>query len=147
MKKLRAYFAHPEKTEVKGAAIVVEHWIEINIPELALLNPFTICRSLENSFRKNPQSITIAKAIVREELNLIKDSDFVVVYYPNMCGTEPFFGGFGTPMEMFYARHCMMKPVYALTPFVHPWLIALGVKCFKDVDEMIEEIKRDWKLE
>ena len=144
-KKLSAYLAHPWKSETHGAAKVVEHELELGLPNLAVVNPFW-CGDLTEQWMKNKESVTIAKAIVRKDLELIQECDFMIVYYPDTCGTEQFYGGFGTPMEIFYATHNLMKRVYALTPFSHPWLKALGVKCYTDIYEMIEEIKREWKL-
>ena len=144
MKKLKAYFAHAHYSETHGAAIVTLHFLRKGLPEVEIMNPFD--HDLTESWLKNPQSKTIAKAIVRKDLEMIQDCDFIITYLPRMIGETKYDGSFGTAMEIWYSRMELNKTVYALCGIRHPWLLALNIKMEEDLDTLIQLIRSEWQL-
>jgi len=108
------------------------------------MNPFD--HDLTESWLKNPQSKTIAKAIVRKDLEMIQDCDFIITYLPRMIGETKYDGSFGTAMEIWYSRMELNKTVYALCGIRHPWLLALNIKMEEDLDTLIQLIRSEWQL-
>ena len=144
-KKLKAYFAHPWISRTHGAAIIVQRLLEQALPEIEFINPF-LAGDLTEQWLAKPNDLTVAKAIVRKDLQLMQECDVIISYFPDMAGIIPLTGGIGTPMEYFYMRHVLYKPVYALTPFKHPWLMALDVRCEQDIYVLIKRIRTELKL-
>jgi len=134
---LKAYFAHPYESEVKGAAKIVLHLLQTALPDWQFLNPFD--SDLTEVWLKDPENITTAKAIMCKDLKLICQSDIVVAYLPDVPMAPR--GVIGTPMEIFYSVYCSNTAVYCLTPFHHPWLMALDVYCTDDIDALIKKLE------
>jgi nucleoside 2-deoxyribosyltransferase len=144
-KPIKVYFGHPWITRIHGAAKATEEYLKMHLPNVEIINPFEV-GDLTAEWIKNPLSIAIAKAIVRKDLSLLQECDIVISYFPDTAGDIKLNGGIGTPMELFYMRHVLNKPVYCLTPYRHPWLIALGVKTFSDIDELVETVHLEMQL-
>ena len=144
-KKIKAYFAHPWISRTKGAAKATEQYLKNRLENVEIVNPFDV-GDLTKQWIKNPLNISIAKGIIRKDLSLLQECDIIISYFPNAAGDIPMTGGVGTPMEIFFMRHILNKPAYCLTPFKHPWLIALEVKTFEDIDKLIEAVKTEMQL-
>jgi len=134
---MKVYFGHPYETETRGAAIIVLRALQKAFPTWEFVNPFD--SDLTEVWLKNPNNIATAKAIVQKDLHLICQCDLLVAYLPDVPNAGR--GVLGTPMEIFYAAYAKNSPVYCLTPFKHPWLMALDVICADDLDELIKRMK------
>lgn len=144
-KKIRAYFAHPHICRTHGAANLILKVLKEHLPEVEFVNPFEQ-GDITERWLTHPTDLSIAKEIVRKDLALIQDCNIVIAYFPNTAGTEKLTGGIGTPMELFYTRHILNKPAYALTCYKHPWLIGLDVRCEDNIDVLIARIRREMGL-
>lgn len=139
--KIRAYYAHPLTTRTCGIANVVLKNLQENLPEIEFVNPFEQGDHTRQWLQQ--PNIKSAKEIIRKDLHLIQDCDIVISYFPDSINTQKLTGSIGTPMEYFYARYCLNKLVYALTPYIHPWMMALDVKCEDDIYKLIKRIRKE----
>jgi len=141
---MKIYFAHPFATEGFSAKVVL-WFLQKAFPDWKFCNPFDSPLTqlwFDSPVNKHKQ---IAKEIVEKDLSLIKESDAVLAYIPDLLAEDfPSYAMLGTAMEIFYARRELHKPVYALTPFHHPWLIALEVKTAATTDELKKMLKEDY---
>ncbi len=144
-KKLRAYFAHPWITRTHGAANLVLKVLKEYLPEIEFVNPFE-SGDLTERWTQHPTDLSIAKEIIRKDFSLMQECDLIISYFPDTAGDTPLKGSIGTPMEYLYMRYFLCKPVYALTCFVHPWLIGLDVRCEDNIDVLIARIRREMGL-
>ncbi len=144
-KKLRAYFAHPWITETHGAAAIVQRIIEEKLPEIELVNPFYVGDKTER-WLNDKNNLATAKEIVRTDLELMQGCDVIISYFPDIAGVVQLSGGIGTPMEYWYFGYTLQRPIYALTPFKHPWLMALGIRTSQDIFELCKQIRTEMKL-
>jgi len=125
----------------------VQQELEKGLPEIEFVNPFEV-GDLTAQWIQKPNDLAIAKTIVRKDLQLMRDCDLIISYFPDMINaTEPTRGTIGTPMEYFYMRHILNKPAYALSPYRHPWLMALDVRCEIDIDVLIKRVRTELKLD
>lgn len=141
---MKIYFAHPFATEGSSAKVVL--WaLQKAFPDWKFCNPFDSPLTqlwFDSPANKKEQ---IAKEIVVKDLKLIRRSNAVLAYIPDlMVEDAPSYATLGTAMEIFYARKILGKPVYALTPFYHPWLVALNVKTASNLDELKKMLKEDY---
>lgn len=143
--KIKAYYAHPWITETRGASLIVERTLEKALPEIEFVNPFRVGDHTERWL--NHPTLDVAKGIVRKDLELMQQCDVLIAYFPDMAGDVALSGGIGTPMEFWYFRHELNKPAYALTPFKHPWIWALDVRCETDIYELIKRVKTELNLQ
>ena len=144
-KKLRAYYAHSYITETHGAASIVENILQRELPEIEIVNPFFVGDKTER-WLSDKGNLAVAKEIVRTDVELMNGCDLIISYFPDIAGTIQLSGGIGTPMEIWYFRYTLNRPVYALTPFIHPWLMALEVKASQDIFELCSQIRREMRL-
>lgn len=134
---MKCYYSHPFESEIKGGGKVILDMLRRELPNWEFINPFD--SDLTEVWLKDPTNIVTAKAIVNKELKLICQSDVVVAYLPDVNNAGR--GVLGTPMEIFYASYFNGTPVFCLTEFQHPWLMALDVHCFSELERLIEKLK------
>jgi len=143
--KLICYFSHAWSSEVSGAAKLTLHLLRKALPEIDIQNPFE--HDLTPQYKKNPHSITLSKAIIRKDVEMIKDCDLVIAYLPRMIGETKYEGSWGTAMELWISRMELNKSVYALCGQIHPWLLGLEIKMEEDLDTLIKRIRLEMKLD
>ncbi|MCW3994910.1 MAG: hypothetical protein NWE98_02020 [Candidatus Bathyarchaeota archaeon] len=146
MYKYTAYYAHPYVTEECGSAFLVECKLAKELPEIKLVNPFKVGDLTEKWVTNKEKSVALSKQIVRKDLTLMQQSDLLISFFPDMAGNKQLTGGIGTPIEFWYFRYHLQRPAYALTPYIHPWITALEVRCETDIDRLIKRIRMEMKL-
>lgn len=134
---LKVYYSHPFESEIHGAAKLILGMLENALPNWQFINPFD--SPLTEVWLKDPKNITTAKRIMEKDLKLICQSDIVVAYFPDIRNAGR--GVIGTPIEIFYAAYNKGTPVFCLTEFNHPWLMALDVFCADNIEKLIEKLK------
>ena len=114
--------------------MLIKYWLSKELPDYEWINPFDSPLTEQWMDRPNAE---IARKIVKKDLDLIKHADIVIAYLPDV----PHLHSIGVPMEIFYARYCLGKPVYVVTPWYHPWLLALECNCFATFDDLVRFLR------
>ena len=134
-KNLKVYFAHPYTSERKGAAQIFLDIVKRHFHDWTFVNPFDnpLTEKWQNEQPKTKQT---AQTIVEKDLDLIRECDIVIVYFPDIA--EPLIG---CSMEIFFTCYVINKPIFILTPFVHPWLKGLDATITNDLPEFLEKLR------
>lgn len=115
---MRAYLSHPKKRQEYG----------LELEEKLFKRGFDVYNPFKESKRRR---LKRNKAVVENDLQLIRDSDIVVAYLP--------FDSCGTAMEILFG-FTEKKPVYTLTSkklAEHFWVSYLSTKVFTIEKELL----------
>jgi len=130
---MKLYFSHPYalRTEAKQwMKFLKDNCLDLEIID-PLQHPYTQkwFEKLEPKERKE-----LAKKIVEKDLDGIKKSDAVVVFYPEM--------GVATAIEIWIA-HKHDKPIFVVTAYrlPHPWLVYCEAIVIQEGSELLEALK------
>lgn len=139
---VKVYVAHPFATETSGSAKLLFWKLQHDFPDWMFINPFD--DPLTKRWEEMPTQ-AIAKKIVEKDLAFIRNCDLVLAYLSDIVFEEIGYATIGTAMEIFYAGHVLKKPIYCLTRFCHPWLLAFNVKTESDYEKLKNTLKEDFK--
>jgi hypothetical protein len=131
--KYDIYLAHPGTESSRAYGKVLQAVMEKE--GYKVYNPFSTGKGLEmhKKLRSGDTSLELARQIVHEDLQAIRDSNVIVAFMP-----EP---SIGTSMEIFWANCIIDMPIIILTDMVHPWLMCSG-QIVKTTEELLEELKK-----
>jgi nucleoside 2-deoxyribosyltransferase len=137
----KAYLAHPHtfKDEAKAKIQPVLESLGIKVN-----NPFE--RKQQPEIDKARENKTFheywAKKIVQFDMDLIRNSDFIVAYVPT-------YAIIGTAMEIGISGYTHLRPVYVIwgtDDYViktHPWINHFATKTFDNVEEFASWYKEN----
>ena len=138
------YFTN--QTNDRHNAREVQLKIESSLPGLILINPFYDCHGDPNKEIRRldggEQSDVTPAEIVGIDEKKIMEADGIVAYISVNELT------FGCPMEMYYCKRMLGKPVYTISPLErarnHPWVLFYSNKVFSTVYEFIAYMKHQF---
>ena len=136
---MKVYFAHPRVTETYGSFFLFQLLLEKEFPDWKFVNPFQSPLTKEWYEKRDLET---AMKIIRKDLDLINECDIVLTFLPDTVFDDKQNTTIGTAMEIFYASYILHKPVFALTPFTHPWLLFFVDVICRNIEDLKTKLKK-----